>query len=71
MIAYLKKSKCKFHMVMERTKWQRKHSIDRDVFYIEVCPQQVADRLITSTQAKGGQVNLTPNEKLSELVQPS
>ena len=58
MIGYLRKNGCKFHMVMERTKWERRHSVDRDVFYIEVCPQQVADRLIASTQSKGGQVNL-------------
>ena len=68
MIGYLRRNQCKFHMVMERTKWERRHSIDRDVFYIESAPQQVIDRLIASTEAKGGQVNLLPNEKLAELV---
>ena len=68
MIAYLRKNACKFHMVMERTKWERRHSVDRDVFYIELIPQTVVDRLIKSTEAKGGQVNLLPSEKLAELV---
>jgi hypothetical protein len=67
MVAYLRKNNCKFHMVMERTKWERRHSIDRDVFYIEVCPQQVIDRLIKSTEAKGGQVNLPLADLFSGL----
>jgi hypothetical protein len=45
-------------MVMERIKWERCHSVDRDVFYIEVAPQTVLDRLVASTQFKGGAVNL-------------
>jgi hypothetical protein len=55
-------------MVMERVKWERRHKVDKDVFYIESIPQQVVDRLIASTQSKGGQVNLMANEKLAELV---
>ena len=67
MVAYLRKNGCKFHMVMERCKWERRHFVDRDVYYIEVAPQQVIDRLIASTEAKGGAVNLLPNEKLADL----
>ena len=52
---------------MERCKWERRHFVDRDVYYIEVAPQQVIDRLIASTEAKGGAVNLLPNEKLADL----
>lgn len=69
MIGYLRHNQCKFHMVMERTKWERRHSVDRDVFYIEIAPQQVLDRLIDSTYSKGGAVNLLPNEKLADLFE--
>ena len=69
MIGYLRKNGCKFHMVMERCKWERRHSVDRDVFYIETIPQQVVDRLIDSTYSKGGTVNLLPNEKLADLFE--
>lgn len=70
MIGYLRKNGCKFHMVMERCKWERRHSVDRDVFYIETIPQQVVDKLIDSTYSKGGTVNLLPNEKLADLFEP-
>ena len=58
MIAYLRRNQCKFHMVMSRVKWERKHSFDFDTFYIESAPQIVIDRLVQSTQSKGGQINL-------------
>ena len=67
MIAYLRKSGCKFHMVMSRRKWERRHQFDFDTFYIETIPQQIVDRLIASTQSKGGRVSLMPNEKLAPL----
>lgn len=67
MIAYLRKNGCKFHMVMSRVKWERKHQFDFDTFYIESAPQIVIDRLIKSTETKGGEVNLMPKEKLAPL----
>lgn len=67
MIGYLRKNGCKFHMVMERCKWERRHKVDRDVFYIETIPQWLTEQLIKSTEAKGGAVNLFPSEQLALL----